>query len=337
MSKNKKPFQWLKDLYYSEENRLDEEIERSVNEPTQRALHDLHPEWFADKEASLEEYREKLRFSKQEQYKRMQAWGSRKGAHWAEILYRFVASLVCVGIISLLLQAVLVLPPFGNADNPYNNEVSRRYIEQGLKETGAVNIVAGMILDYRAFDTFGESNVLFAAACSVILILKLNPHSKGRISRAMIEAEYNDRISEPKNDAILQGTARILVPILLLFGFYIILNGHLSPGGGFSGGAVMGAGLILYLNAFGFEKTSRFFTYRTFQLVSLFSLLTYCGLKTYSFFMGANHYHTGIPLGNPGDILSSGLILPLNICVGLVVMCTLYVFYALFRKGGLGK
>ena len=38
---------------------------------------------------------------------------------------------------------------------------SPSYLEQGIEETGAINFVAGMILDYRAFDTFGESNVLF--------------------------------------------------------------------------------------------------------------------------------------------------------------------------------
>ena len=43
----------------------------------------------------------------------------------------------------------------------------------------------------------------------------------------------------------------------------------------------------------------------------------------------------GIPLGTPGAILSSGFILPLNICVGLIVMCTMYAFYTLFRKGGM--
>ena len=52
--------------------------------------------------------------------------------------------------------------------------------------------------------------------------------------------------------------------------------------------------------------------------------------------MGANHLPSGIPLGTPGAILSSGLILVLNICVGLVVTCTMYAFYALFRKGILG-
>ena len=136
-------------------------------------------------------------------------------------------------------------------------------------------------------------------------------------------------------DAILQLAAKILVPVILLYGMYIVLNGHLSPGGGFSGGAVMGAGLILYLNAFGFQKTERFFTYRTFRWITFLALMTYAALKSYSFYTGANHIESGIPLGTPGAILSSGFILPLNICVGLIVMCTMYAFYTLFRKGGM--
>ena len=63
--------------------------------------------------------------------------------------------------------------------------------------------------------------------------------------------------------------------------------------------------------------------------------MTYAGLKSYSFYTGANHIESGIPLGTPGAILSSGFILPLNICVGLIVMCTMYAFYTLFRKGGM--
>jgi multicomponent Na+:H+ antiporter subunit B len=114
----------------------------------------------------------------------------------------------------------------------------------------------------------------------------------------------------------------------------VILNGHISPGGGFSGGAIVGAGLILYANAFGFEKLNRFFTEKTYKSISFASLAFYCLAKSYSFFTGANHLESGIPLGTPGAILSSGLILPLNICVGLVVACTMYAFYTLFRKGG---
>ena len=57
--------------------------------------------------------------------------------------------------------------------------------------------------------------------------------------------------------------------------------------------------------------------------------------KTYSFFTGANHLESIISTGTPGALLSAGLILPLNICVGMVVACTMYGLYALFRKGGI--
>lgn len=239
----------------------------------------------------------------------------------------YIASAILFSIIlaGLLLYTVSCLPPVGNADNPANNEVPERYIESGLQETGAVNIVTGMILDYRAFDTFGESNVLFIATITVLILL----HNKKKSA----EEEENDRIYEPKNDAILQACAKVLVPVIIMFGIYIILNGHLSPGGGFSGGAIIGAGLILYLNAFGFKKTERMFTEKTYKIICFVALTFYCIAKSYSFFTGANHLNSHIPLGKAGHILSSGLILPLNICVGLVVACTMYTFYAMFRKG----
>lgn len=249
-------------------------------------------------------------------------------------LYRLAALVLCVVLVSVLLWMVSSLPDFGSADSPANNEVSARYIESGVEETGAVNFVTGMILDYRAFDTFGESCVLFLAVICVQLLLRLDPDSSRETDREIRIAAETDRLYEPKNDLILQRVSLVLVPLLFIFGIYIILNGHISPGGGFSGGAVIGSGLILYLNAFGFEKTERFFTVKTFRSVSLAALMFYCLAKSYSFFTGANGLESGIPLGTPGAILSSGLILPLNICVGLVVSCTMYAFYVHFRKGG---
>lgn len=259
-----------------------------------------------------------------------------KELRFLNLLYRLSSVILCVTLIGVLLWMVSSLPSFGEASNPVNNEVSARYIESGLEETGAVNFVTGMILDYRAFDTFGESCVLFIACICVQVLLRLDKNSNRKIPEreTQIQSAETDRLYEPKNDLILQKVAVILVPLLLIFGIYIILNGHLSPGGGFSGGAVLGAALILYLSAFGFKKTERFFTNKTFRVISLCALCFYCFAKSYSFFTGANHLESGIPLGTPGAILSSGLILPLNICVGLVVACTMYAFYTLFRKGG---
>ena len=246
-------------------------------------------------------------------------------------IYRLFSVLFCISLVLVLLTGVSYLPTFGHAENPVNNEVPQRYIENGLQETGAVNIVTGMILDYRAFDTLGESHVLFIATCTVLILLRIDK-KKGKDSIA--EREAIDRIYEPKNDVILQTVARILVPPIIIFGIYVILCGHLGPGGGFSGGAVIGAGLILYLNAFGFAKTERFFTAKTYKWMSFGALACYALAKSYSFYTGANEIHSVIPLGTPGAILSSGLILILNICVGIVVAGTMYTFYVMFRKGG---
>lgn len=198
-----------------------------------------------------------------------------------------------------------------------------------MQETGAVNIVTGMILTYRAFDTFGETNVLFIATCCVMIMLMVEDAELKR------QEVMNDRRFEPKNDAILQGAAMILVPIIFIFGIYIILNGHLSPGGGFSGGATIGAGMILYASAFGFKKTERFFDEKIYKITKVSALCTYGLIGIYYYVTGANGIENHIPLGIPGHIVSAGIIFPINICVGIEVACTMYAFYALFRRGGL--
>ncbi len=243
--------------------------------------------------------------------------------------YNIAGLIVCIIMIVALLITVSWLPRMGAYFNPNNNEVSKRYIEQGMEETGAVNVVAGMILDYRAFDTFGESCVLFSAVCCVFILLK------NASRRDTAEADENDRFYEPKNDVILQRVVTVLLPFIMLFGVYIMFNGHLSAGGGFAGGAVLGAGMILYLLAFGFAKTSRFLDEKVINTIVCTALTFYCLAKSYSFYTGANSLHSIIGHGTPGDLISAGLILPLNIAVGFVVACTMYSFYAVFRKGGM--
>ncbi len=69
---------------------------------------------------------------------------------------------------------------------------------------------------------------------------------------------------------------------------------------------------------------------KNYAVISVAPLLFYAVAKSYSFYTGANHLESGIPKGIPGAILSGG-----NICVGIVVACTMYHFYTLFRKGGM--
>ena len=213
-------------------------------DPSAGHLETIKPEETASGEnmRALREHIRQVRLSQQDLYTRSLS-SYIKGFNR---IYRVLAVSFALFLTVILLLTVSYLPAFGDVSAPENNEVAQRYIEQGLAETGAVNIVAGMILDYRAFDTFGESCVLFAAACCVLMLLRVDkeedPHSQA------VE-DMLDRHFEPHRDTILQMASHLLVPVIVGFGVYVVLNGHLSPGGGFSGGAIIGAGLILHLTS----------------------------------------------------------------------------------------
>ena len=317
----------------AEENRESDALsQKKVDVEAETLFEQQEKEDREDRKRRLEMEHQKEAEELLEKYKN---WPKEHGVKIFGRLYAIMAVLLCAVIITTLLVTVSYLPEYGSPDNPNNNEVVEKYNKEGLQDTGAVNNVAGMILDYRAFDTLGESHVLFVAAVCVMILLRLELTKDGKPTDTKRAEEENDRLYEPKNDKILQLSAKILVPVIIMYGIYVVLNGHLSPGGGFSGGAIIGAGLILYVNAFGFEKAKRIMNRKNYAVISVVPLLFYALAKGYSFFTGANHLESGIPKGTPGNILSAGLILPLNICVGIVVACTMYHFYTLFRKGGM--
>ncbi|HCI74210.1 MAG TPA: hypothetical protein DHV42_06700 [Lachnospiraceae bacterium] len=249
-------------------------------------------------------------------------------------IYLAVAIISCISLSCVLLYTISLLPRYG-AENPRATEVVSRYVEKGIEETGAVNIVSGMILDYRAFDTLGESHVLFTALICVMILLRIDRKNQ----RTGYEDYYtirSDTYYDLSKDAILPLIGRILLPCILLYGIYILLNGQNSPGGGFSGGAVIGAGMILFSAAFGMKTADRFLTLKLCNMITFVSLAFYAFAKGYVFFMGANGLESHIPKGTPGAILSGGMILPLDIAVGLVVSVTMFGFYSLFRRGSIG-
>ncbi|MBQ4307222.1 MAG: hypothetical protein II759_01435 [Lachnospiraceae bacterium] len=286
-------------------------------------------------DAPREEIKEKRRERRQRIYEsergRAIRHAERRGFY---IGYTVIAVICCVLLIGVLLYAIANLPRYGQ-ENRETVEVVERYVEHGLQETGAVNIVAGMILDYRAFDTLGESHVLFTALVCVMILLRLDSKNM----RTDFEDYYTtriDRFHETYRDVIMQRVGMLLVPSIFIYGIYILLNGQNSPGGGFSGGAVLGAGLIIASASFGMSGVDKVYTLRASMIITFVSLAFYSFAKGYVFFTGANGIENHIPKGTPGAILSGGLILPLDIAVGFVVACTMFGFYSLFRRGSIG-
>lgn len=130
---------------------------------------------------------------------------------------------------------------------------------------------------------------------------------------------------------IIRNVIKWLNPFIVAFGLYVVVFGHLSPGGGFAGGSIIAAGLILDRYANGKSRLP-LSSYRLFQWIGG-SLFLYGAIKGYSFIVGAHAWHP--LLGKLGDVFSAGWIPLLNIFVGLVVALTFYGLYSLFEEGSI--
>lgn len=149
-----------------------------------------------------------------------------------------VAALLVVTAIPLLI-GVAAMPPHGDPDTPLHTHVSARYLEQGKEEAGAANIVTAVILNYRALDTAGEVTVIFTALVACLAVL---------ISFPALPKDGGEGVpvTPAPLSPVVSFVVRLLAPFIALFSVYVIFHGHVTPGGGFQGGAILG-GLFIAL------------------------------------------------------------------------------------------
>lgn len=125
------------------------------------------------------------------------------------------------------------------------------------------------------------------------------------------------------DDYITKTIFRYVLLFVLVYGVYIVFHGHLSPGGGFAGGVVMGMGMILYFLIFGLGKGK----YRRLPMDVAIIVIGIGGfLEGIKFLLPHEHG----PVGLPGTLFSVGIISVVNLGIGLLVASTvLSVFYLL--------
>ena len=186
--------------------------------------------------------------------------------------------------------------------------LATRYVDKGPEELGAANLVTSVVVTYRGLDTLGEVTVLFLSAAAVGLLLGLSARSTGT----------EERPQAPKTAAseLVQTTVEYLVPIIFLFGAYIFINGHLTPGGGFQGGAVIASGIMLLFlgvphaklrhTLLGLLESLSGFSY---VVVGLLGLVLAGGFLDNRF----------LPLGEYGQLFSAGAIPLIYVFIGLKV------------------
>lgn len=225
-----------------------------------------------------------------------------------------VVSIVLVGLIFASLL-------FGYTEQQSLRPLAESYIRLVPQELGAPNVITGILLTYRAFDTLGEVAVLFMVAASVGLILggKRSPST----------SPSGDQADEQRpSSEIVQSGARILAPLIAIFAAYIIMNGHLSAGGGFQGGAVIASGVLLVLLAFPEYQPNLDFLSITESIAGvMFVLAGVAGLILAGGFLDSRF----LPIGQFGAFFSAGAIPLLSVLLGVKVGCELSVVLDRFR------
>jgi multicomponent Na+:H+ antiporter subunit B len=224
----------------------------------------------------------------------------------------FLAAAAVFG--SLLVWGLSGLPAFGDYRGPYGIVLG----QVAVSERHTTEVVGATTFDYRGFDTMGEEYILFAAVMGLVILLR---ELRGERMDEEEEEEEEYPVHRRRREAsdALRLLGLVLVGPLVVLGIYIVTHGHITPGGGFQGGVVLAAALILVSLAGRYLAMRRV---RPIPLVELadgggaagFALIGLGGLLA-----GAEFLYNFLPLGEPGTLLSAGMIPLLNISVGLEV------------------
>jgi len=236
---------------------------------------------------------------------------------------RAVFLIGAAGLGTLLLLSVTGLSDFGQFRGPYGMLLNR----VGADQTHATNIVAAVTFDYRGFDTLGEEFILFAAATGVALLLRAQREEEERPARD----EALDRRPPQDSDAVRELCLGLVAPSVL-FGIYMALHGHLTPGGGFQGGVLLATSpLLMYLGG----------EYSGFRRLSPETLIesaegTGAGAYVLTGLIGlwsaAAFLENFLKRGVSSELWSSGIILLLNLVVALGVSAGLVLLLSEFLE-----
>jgi multisubunit Na+/H+ antiporter MnhB subunit len=130
---------------------------------------------------------------------------------------------------------------------------------------------------------------------------------------------------------IVKKTTQLIAGIIFLYGIYIIIHGHLTPGGGFAGGVILAGSFILLILANGSDFLNLVREESGTTLYENLSILVFLFLALTGLLVGAHAFFANwLPHGTPGALVSAGFLPLYNIFVGIEVAASiLTIFLAL--------
>ena len=129
------------------------------------------------------------------------------------------------------------------------------------------------------------------------------------------------------NHIVIQTISRILIPFIQLFAFYVIAHGELGPGGGFQGGVIFSASIILYVIVFGKNEASKRISEKVTDILSSIGALIYALIGIACIFAGGAYLqYDMLPFGSPKTAIHMG-IYGIEIGIGITVSAVLITIF----------
>ena len=185
--------------------------------------------------------------------------------NWRRVVAPAILATVVGGV---LIYAALGLPNFGDPASPANAYVGRAYLEAAPGKTGSANVVTAVLGSYRGFDTLGEMVVILAAGIGVALMLGFGPRSSLPAPQDMMGDHH----------VVLRVTAKLLIPLIALYAFYVQFHGDLGAGGGFQAGVILAVAVILHALVFGLRETVRAIPAKLARTIATLGVVVYASV-----------------------------------------------------------
>ena len=135
---------------------------------------------------------------------------------------------------------------------------------------------------------------------------------------------------------IVKKVTQLIAGIIFLYGIYIIAHGHLSPGGGFAGGALIAGSFILLILAFGNDMLKLKEEEAGSSITENAAILMVLILALMGFLFGAKVFFSNYLLkGTVGELISAGVIPLYNIFIGVEVaaaIVTIFLALVIFKE-----
>jgi multicomponent Na+:H+ antiporter subunit B len=236
---------------------------------------------------------------------------------------RSVMALAALGALgAVLVVAVTGLEPFGHYPGPYGDVLAKVVPDE--RHTG--QLVAATVFDYRGFDTLGEEMILFAAVCGCAALL--------RVLRSERE-EDEEAPARPVPSFAARALGAALVGPVMVLGAYVVAHGHLTPGGGFSGGVVVaGALLLAYAGGQGL-RLRRVGSITMLEGTEALGAAGFLALALAGLIAAGTLLKNFLALGTSGMLLSAGTIPVGNVAVGLEVAGAVALVFSEFLEQAL--